>query len=935
MASKITIKRSLTAAAPAGLSFGEMAFVQGSGLTANQLYVGISGGSPVWVGAQIGTTGTWTDNAAKTTLATQDAIEQRIGAKITASTTGVSSFNGVTGAVTGVSSFNGLTGAVSGVTTSVANTFTALQTFSAGISVSGATFTGLISGATATFSKDITVNSITVGRGSGGIDNNVAVGYSALSTNTTGESNVAVGYAALSANTTGSENCAFGHGALNSNTEGYKSVGVGLGALGANTTGNFNIGVGESALGANTTGSNNVGVGNSALYSNTTGSNKTAIGYGAGYYRGSGVSTLTTGTGGIYIGYQARGSTLAQTNEIVIGVDALGLGSNTAVIGATLQSSATIYGLLNLPGGLSTTGATFTGNISAPNIVSSFNGVTGAVTGVGTAVAGTGISVSGATGAVTITNIGVRTFNGATGAVTGVSSFNGLTGAVSGVGSIVAGTGISISGPTGAVTVNSTYVPALATTGVTGVASFNSADFAVSGAGDVTIKAAGVGNAQLENPNITINGALIALGTTYNFKISEFGSASSAELAAKLSDTTGTTGGFVRAIGPTISAPVISSNTIKNSLGIVATIPILDTMSAIGGGDTFVLLTNTQTLTNKTLTGATLTSPSLGTPTLLVGTNITGTASGLTAGRVTTNADLTGAITSVGNGTTLGSFSSAQLATALTDETGSGANVFGTSPAITTSLTTPSTSFDLLNTTATTVNFAGAGLTLNIGNASGTATFGGNVIVNGDFTVQGNTTTLNTTTLNVEDFNITMGLTLTNASQCTGAGIGIGVGTGITFAYDHSSLGWLSSVNMDLASGKVFKIGNASVLSGTTLGSLVVASSLTSVGTITSGTWSGSFGAVSGANLTNLTAGNLSGTIPSGVLANSIVNIGTTGVALNRASAPLVLTGISSIDGSAATVTTAAQPAITSVGTLISLTVSGTLEAGLIDAGTF
>jgi fibronectin-binding autotransporter adhesin len=54
----------------------------------------------------------------------------------------VSSFNGLTGAVTGVASFNGLTGAVTGVTTSVANTFTALQTFNTGITASGATFTG-------------------------------------------------------------------------------------------------------------------------------------------------------------------------------------------------------------------------------------------------------------------------------------------------------------------------------------------------------------------------------------------------------------------------------------------------------------------------------------------------------------------------------------------------------------------------------------------------------------------------------------------------------------------------------------------------------------------------------------------------------------------------------------------------------------------------
>ena len=134
MASKITIKRSLTAAAPAGLSFGEMAFVQGSGNTAEQLYVGISGGNPVWVGAKV--EDTVTDWTSKTRLATQSATVAKINSLISSNTAGVASFNGATGAVTGVSSFNGLTGAVSGVTTSVANTFTAVNTFSAGITVS-------------------------------------------------------------------------------------------------------------------------------------------------------------------------------------------------------------------------------------------------------------------------------------------------------------------------------------------------------------------------------------------------------------------------------------------------------------------------------------------------------------------------------------------------------------------------------------------------------------------------------------------------------------------------------------------------------------------------------------------------------------------------------------------------------------------------------
>ena len=46
-------------------------------------------------------------------------------------------------------------------------------------------------------------------------------------------------------------------------------------------------------------------------------------------------------------------------------------------------------------------------------------------------------------------------------------------------------------------------------------------------------------------------------------------------------------------------------------------------------------------------------------------------------------------------------------------------NLIATSPSITTSLTTGSTSFDLINTTATTVNFAGAATTVNMAGGSG------------------------------------------------------------------------------------------------------------------------------------------------------------------------------------------------------------------------
>jgi len=112
-----------------------------------------------------------------------------------------------------------------------------------------------------------------------------------------------------------------------------------------------------------------------------------------------------------------------------------------------------------------------------------------------------------------------------------------------------------------------------------------------------------------------------------------------------------------------------------------ATHSISGTLDVANGGTGVTTSTGT---TNVVLSNSpTLVTPALGTPSALVGTNITGTASGLTAGTVTTNANLTGAVTSVGNAASLGSFTSAQLATALTDETGTGANVFATTPALT------------------------------------------------------------------------------------------------------------------------------------------------------------------------------------------------------------------------------------------------------------
>lgn len=118
----------------------------------------------------------------------------------------------------------------------------------------------------------------------------------------------------------------------------------------------------------------------------------------------------------------------------------------------------------------------------------------------------------------------------------------------------------------------------------------------------------------------------------------------------------------------------------------------------------------------------------LGTPISGNLTNCNGNASALTAGNVTNIPNLTGAITSNNTVTSLGSFTSSQLATALSDETGTGSAVFANNATLNSpNLTTPS----YLNAT----NAVGNATNLIVGNVSNLNLSGNGTNITGNLNV--------------------------------------------------------------------------------------------------------------------------------------------------------------------------------------------------------
>lgn len=603
---------------------------------------------------------------------------------------------------------------------------------------------------------------------------------------------------------------------------------------------------------------------------------------------------LLSATGNITSAANLAGGNLAVTGITTVVGNIIG--GNVRTNGAVSAAGNVTSGNINSLGALSSIGDTFTANVQAGGSVlaSGVMSTTGNITGANIDTAGLVTAAGNITGGNLNTGGGVY--------VTGVISADGNVG----VGNLNTAGQVSAAGN---ITGNYFIGNGSQLTGIdaTSIQNGNS-NVRTYANGNVAVSVAGTANVAIfEDTGVTVTGFVSATGNITGGNVITGGAVSATGVVSAAANVIGSninTTGVVSADGNVVGGNV-------NTVGLVTATGNITGGNIITGGS--VSATGAVSATANVIGGNIATGGAISATGLMsAGGNITG-ANLVTGGLISAAGNVTSAANIAGGNVLVTSQVSAADVTASANISATGnvsaATFLGTSLSL---------SGNVLSELATTSNITGSNL-----NATGVVSAVGNAVAGNVITaglvqaatlsatgnvIAGNLTTAGAVTGNGR------ALTSLNAGNLDTGTVPTAQLSG-TYTIDISGSASTAATVTTAAQPNVTSLGTLTALTvtgNTTSGNVLTGGLISATGDVAAGTFTGN-----GRALFSLDAGNLdSGTVPSARLSGSYT------------------INISGSATTAATVTTAAQPNITSLGTLSALTVTGNITGGnLITAG--